>query len=100
MQQHAPLWMRISEKVHLEPLERAPFLACIDHGLKAAGATQRLLADSALELLFRASRGTLRLAARILRLALELAHDNDQSFIDDRLMDAAIELVLPKKVSP
>ena len=100
MQQHAPLWMRISEKVHLEPLERAPFLACIDHGLKAAGATQRLLADSALELLFRASRGILRLAARILRLALELAHDNDQSFIDDRLMDAAIELVLPKKVSP
>lgn len=100
MQQHTPLWMRIAERVHLEPLDRDSFLACIDHGLKAAGSSQRLLADSSLELLFRASRGILRLGARILRLALDLAHDQDQSFIDDRLMEAAIDLVLPKKTSP
>jgi type II secretory pathway predicted ATPase ExeA len=99
MHQHAPLWMRVAEQVHLEPLEREAFLACIEHGLRAAGATQKLVGDSALELLFRASRGILRLAARILRLALEAAHERDQNFVDDHAMEAAVDQVVTRKAA-
>jgi type II secretory pathway predicted ATPase ExeA len=99
MHQHAPLLMRVSERVQLLPLERDAFCAAIDHGFRAAGATQKLLSDSALELLFRASRGVLRLAARILRLALEAAHERDQNFIDDPAMEAAIDQVVTKKAA-
>jgi MSHA biogenesis protein MshM len=89
MQQHAPLAMRIAAQVHLEPLGREAFAALIEHGLKAAGATSKLLSDPAVEMLFRASRGVPRVAARMLRAALRLAHESDQSFVDDRLMAAA-----------
>jgi len=99
MHQHAPLLMRVAERVHLEALERDAFLACIDHGLRAAGATQKLLSDSALELLFRSSRGVLRVAARILRLALEAAHEREQNFVDDPVMEAAVDQVITKKAA-
>lgn len=99
MHQHAPLLMRVSERVQLEPLERDAFCAAIDHGLRAAGATQKLLSDSALELLFRASRGVLRVASRILRLALEAAHERDQNFVDDPAMEAAVDQVVTKKAA-
>ena len=100
MHQHAPLQMRVAERVHLEPLERDAFCACIDHGLRAAGATQKLVSDPALELLFRSCRGVLRVAARILRLALEAAHEREQNFVDDHVMESAIDQVVTKKVAP
>jgi type II secretory pathway predicted ATPase ExeA len=91
MQQHAPLAMRIVHYIHLEPLDRPLFSAMIDHAFQAAGATQTLVADSARELLFRASRGLPRVAAHLLHRALYEAHERNQNFIDDHVMEAAIE---------
>ena len=91
MQQQAPLAMRIVHYIHLEPLNRELFSALIDHAFKAAGATQNLLADSARELLFRASRGLPRVASQLLRRALYEAHERNQNFIDDHAMEAAID---------
>jgi len=91
MQQHAPLAMRVACHVHLEPLDRPTFQAFIEHGLKAAGATQNLLSDPTLELLFRTSRGVPRVASKLLRSALRLAHERDQSFVDEHIMETAIE---------
>jgi MSHA biogenesis protein MshM len=90
LQQHAPLAMRIVYYIHLEPLDREVFRALIDHALKAAGATQTLLADSARELLFRTSRGLPRVAAQLLRRALEEAHERNQNFIDDHTLETVI----------
>jgi type II secretory pathway predicted ATPase ExeA len=101
MQQHAPLRMRVGAQIHLEPLDRDTFAAAVDHGLRAVGAQAKLIADSALELCFRASRGVLRTAARILRTALAIAHDREQSFVDDHVMEAAVdEVAQPRTVTP
>ncbi len=91
MQQHAPLAMRVVHQIHLEPLGRDLFNAMIDHGLKAAGATQTILADPAREILFRASRGVPRVASDVLRRALREAHERNQNFVDDHTMEVAID---------
>lgn len=91
MQQHAPLAMRVVHQVHLEPLDRDLFSAMIEHALKAAGATQNILADPARELLFRASRGVPRVASTLLRQALREAHQRNQNFIDDHTLETAID---------
>lgn len=90
MQQHAPLAMRVAAHVHLEPLDRKDFIAFIDHGLKAVGANSKLLSDPAMEMLLRQSRGVPRLASKLLRGALRLAHEADQSFVDEHILEAAI----------
>ena len=95
MQQHAALAMRVSAQVHLEPLGRDAFAAMLEHGLKAAGATTKLLGEPALEMLFRASRGVPRVASRLLRAALRLAHEKDQNFLDEHTMEAAVEECTP-----
>jgi type II secretory pathway predicted ATPase ExeA len=99
MHQHAPLLMRVAEQVHLEALDRDTFAAAVDHGLRAVGATTKLLADPALEMLFRSSRGVLRVAARILRAALQIAHEREQGFVDEPVMEAAVAEVVPKKAA-
>jgi type II secretory pathway predicted ATPase ExeA len=99
MHTHAPLAMRVAERVHLEALDRDAFAAAVDHGLRAAGATTKLVADPALELLFRASRGVLRVGARILRAALQEAHERDQAFVDESVMEAACDQVVQKKAT-
>jgi type II secretory pathway predicted ATPase ExeA len=91
MQQHAPLAMRVVHQVHLDPLDRELFAAMIEHALKAAGATQNILADPARELLFRACRGIPRVAANLLRQALDEAHQRNQNFIDEHTMEAALD---------
>lgn len=91
MQQHAALATRVATEVHLDPLDREAFAAMIDHALKGVGATQKLLADPALELLFRTSRGVPRIASKILRAALRRAHDKDQSFIDETVLEYALD---------
>jgi MSHA biogenesis protein MshM len=90
MQQHAPLALRVVHQIHLEPFDRDLFRALLDHGFKAVGATQSVLADPARELLFRASRGVPRVASTLLRRALLEAHERNQTFIDDHTMEAAI----------
>jgi MSHA biogenesis protein MshM len=91
MQAHAALKTRVAVEVHLEPFDRETFGAFIEHGLKAAGATTKILSDPALELLFRASRGVPRVASKLLRAALRAAHDKEQSFVDEHVLDVAIE---------
>jgi type II secretory pathway predicted ATPase ExeA len=95
MQQHAPLAMRVAANVHLEPLaERPAFLAFLQHGLEAVGGSRSLLADPAVELLWRTSRGLPRVAATLLRAALRLAHERDQSFVDEHVLEAALDDVV------
>ncbi|MEW6323718.1 MAG: AAA family ATPase [Acidobacteriota bacterium] len=93
MQQHAPLAMRVVHQIRLEPLDRDGFAALVEHALKAAGATQSVLSDPAKELLFRSSRGVPRAAAKLLRAALDQAHERNQNFVDDSTMEAAIETI-------
>ena len=91
MQIHAPLATRIAHQVQLAPLDRDDFKALIEHGIKAAGSREKLLTDSALELLFRTSRGTPRIASRLLRAALRKAHTRNQNVVDDQVIKAAVE---------
>ena len=91
MQQHQALTMRIAAHVHLEPLGRDSFAALVEHGLRAADCQNKILSDPALEMLFRASKGVPRLAARLLRAALRLAHERDQSFVDEHILEAAVD---------
>jgi type II secretory pathway predicted ATPase ExeA len=91
MHQHAALATRIAVEVRLDPLERDIFLAAIDHALKAAGATQKLLSDQAIEMLFRSSRGVLRVASKLLRTALRVAHTRGQAFVDEHTLQATLD---------
>jgi len=89
-QQHDALRTRIAVEMRLEALDRQAFGAAIEHAFKAAGATQAQLSDPALELLFRASSGILRVAAKILRVAMRVAHDKNQAFLDEHIFEAAV----------
>ncbi len=91
MQQHAALRSRIAVEIHMEPLDRDAFAAAVEHGLKAAGASQKILADQAMEMLFRSSRGVLRVAAKTLRAAIRMAADRGQSFLDEATVQAALD---------
>lgn len=96
MQHHAALARRVISWNTLSPRsDRAVFKAMIEHGLKAAGAKQRILAEPAVELLFRASRGLPRVAANVLRVALVIANDRDQSFVNEAVMHDAIVALSP-----
>jgi len=87
---HSALAMRIAAHIHLEPLPRDAFTTLLDHGLKAAGATTQLLSDPAREMLFRSSRGVPRIGAKLLHAAFRNAHQRDQTFIDESVMEQAI----------
>ena len=95
MRQHAALASRVVSTNVMPARERDGFMAMVEHGLKVAGAKTKLLSDPALELLWRVSRGLPRLASRLLHASLLLAHERDQSFVDERVMlDACDELQL------
>ncbi len=92
MKCHAALASRIVSRLQLAPLsQREDFMAFLAHGLKAAGCRSDIVSDSAAELLFRASRGVPRQAARLLREALMLAHEQDKSFVDDPILEAVLD---------
>jgi len=91
MQQHAALRSRIAVEIHLEPLDREAFGAAVEHALKAAGASQKLLADQAMEMLFRSSRGVLRVASKTLRAAIRMAAERGQPFLDEATVQAALD---------
>jgi len=91
LQVHAALRSRIVAAVHLEPLaSRELFTAFLEHGLGAVGAKGSLIADSARELLFRASGGLPREVGKLVRKALRLAHERAENFIDEDVVEAAI----------
>ncbi len=89
-QQHDALRTRIAVEMRLEALDRQAFGTAVEHAFKAAGATQAVLSDPAVELLFRASRGVLRVAAKILRVAMRMAHEKNQAFLDEHIFEAAV----------
>ena len=92
MQQHLALAMRVAAQVHFEPLTDREAFATVIHGcLEAVGGKSKLLGDPALELLFRSSRGVFRVASRLLRAALRIAHDQQQGFVDEHVMELAID---------
>lgn len=94
-QEHAALATRIATQVHFEPVaDKDAFADAILGSLAAVGASQKILAEPALDLLFRQSRGFLRVAARLLRTALRIAHERDQSFVDESVMALAVEELL------
>jgi type II secretory pathway predicted ATPase ExeA len=97
MQHHAPLASRIVGRVRLEPLSRDDFRALVDHGIKAAGCKDKLLTDSALEILWRASHGVARAASRLLRAALRQAHHDNQNLVDDHVLTKVIDELTPKQ---
>ncbi len=101
MQLHAPLASRVAAQVQLAALERDDFKALVEHGIKAAGSRDKLLTDSAVELLFRVCRGIPRIASRLLRAALKEAHARNQNIVDDSALKAAVEtLTLVEEVKP
>jgi MSHA biogenesis protein MshM len=89
-QEHDALCTRIAVALRLEPLDRTSFGAAVEHAFKSAGAKQNVLSDPALELLYRASRGVLRTAAKILRVAMRVASDKNQAFLDEHALEAAL----------
>ena len=83
---------RIQARVHLKPVqERERFAELIQHGLKHAGCTHTLLADSGMEILRQASKGLPRHAGRILRTAMRLAVPRALNHLPDELLQLAIE---------
>nr|WP_276204363.1 ATP-binding protein [Enhygromyxa salina] len=76
MRQHAALASRVAATNVMPPRGREDFMELLEHGLKV-------------------SHGLPRQASRLLRTSLMLAHDRDQSFVDERVMlDACEELQL------
>jgi type II secretory pathway predicted ATPase ExeA len=93
--QHAALLMRVESKVRLEPLDRETFGKAVIHGFEAAGATSKIISDQAVEILFRSTRGVFRLASYLIRAALRIAMERDQSFLDESVIQDAIEELNP-----
>lgn len=89
---YAALAGRIQARVQLKPVqERERFAELIQHGLKHAGCTHTLLADSGMEILRQASKGLPRHAGRILRTAMRLAVPRALNHLPDELLQLAIE---------
>lgn len=89
---YAALASRIQARVQLKPVqERERFAELILHGLKHAGCTHTLLADSGMEILRQASKGLPRHAGRILRTAMRLAVPRALNHLPDELLQLAIE---------
>lgn len=89
---HSALASRVVCRLQLEPLSRREdFLAFLAHGLKAAGATSKVVSDTVAELLFRVSRGVPRTASRLLRDALILTHEQGRALVDDTVLEAVLD---------
>jgi type II secretory pathway predicted ATPase ExeA len=92
MKTHAALDSRVAARVRLEPItDRHEFATFLSHALEAAGATSSLLSEPAVELLFRASQGMPRRISRLLRESFLTAHERDQSFVDDSIVEAVLD---------
>ena len=87
-QHYAALKTRIVSAVHLESFaSREQFNAFLDHGFEAVGVKSSIIADSARELIFRASGGLPREIGKLVRKALRRADECKKSLIDDAVID-------------
>jgi type II secretory pathway predicted ATPase ExeA len=97
LREHAALRTRIVSPNVLHPRDRDTFFAMLEHGLRTAGATSKLISDPALEVIWRVSQGIPRIASRLLRAALMLAHERDLRFVDEHIvLDACDQLMLER----
>lgn len=88
---YAALKTRIVTSVHLEPIgSRDDFSAFLEHGLEAVGVKTSIIADSARELIYRASGAVPREIAKLVRKAMRRADERGQNFIDDAVMEAVL----------
>lgn len=83
---------RITAKCSLHPIQdfklfKEFFAFCS----KIAGATRDLFSDTALNLLYRASKGIPRKIAYLTREALMLTHENEKDFVDEHAMEEVLE---------
>lgn len=91
---YEPMTSRIQVRAHLDPIDqRDRFQALIEHALKEAGCHQRLISDSAMEMLRQASGGKPRQAGQILRAAMKLAVPKGLNHLPDDLIQEAIEVL-------
>jgi len=82
---------RIQARCELHPIvECEAFAALLTHGFTAAGCTQRLLSDSAIELLRMATQGNIRQIHQLLITALQLATDKGISHLPDDIIQEAL----------
>lgn len=78
------LRQRITFSYRLQPLSREQFAAYVRHRLEVAGAAGALFGDDAIRVLFRASRGTPRLANILCHKALLAAFGPGRTAVDRR----------------
>lgn len=90
-QHYAALRTRIVSNVHLEPIgSREDFTEFLEHGLAAVGVKSSIIADSARELIYRASGGLPREVGKLLRKALRLADERGQNFVDEPIVESVL----------
>lgn len=88
---HSALWSRIIAKQELSSKTRDDLRAIVEEGLRCAGASSEIIAEDAIEVLWRATKGNMRQASQLLRSALGLADDRNQNFVDHATMLAACD---------
>jgi type II secretory pathway predicted ATPase ExeA len=92
---HEALRQRIAVHYQLEGLTRQELDAYLAHQLKAAGLSQPLFEDSALQALYQATKGLLRKVNKLVLAALRLAAARQCSLVTEAiLLDAAPEALL------
>lgn len=89
---YSALTSRIYVKFQWQPIDnREKFDQLIKHSLQDAGCNQTILSDSAIALIFTASRGKIRFAHQILVNALRLAADKSLNHLSDEIIRLSIE---------
>jgi general secretion pathway protein A len=92
---HEALRQRIAVHYHLEGLTRQELDAYLAHQLKAAGLSQPLFEDTAIQALYQATKGILRKVNKLALASLRLAAARECSMVTETiLLDAAPEALL------
>lgn len=92
LRHHSALWTRIVATQEFAPKTRDEAEEILADGLVRAGASTEIIAEGAIEVLWRASRGNMRRMAHLLRSALDLADRRNQNFVDHSTMLAVCGL--------
>jgi len=87
------LAQRITARFHLEPLSRSEVAAYVRHRLSVAGLHERLFSDSALNRLYRISKGIPRRINVLCERAMLGAYARDTRRVDARTLEKAAEEV-------
>jgi general secretion pathway protein A len=95
LQMHEALRQRIAVHYHLEGLTREELDAYLAQQLKAAGVSQPLFEDTAMQALYQASKGILRKVNKLASTALRLAASRKAAAVNEAiLLDAVTEALL------